>query len=308
MRASESVSVMTQKTMTVGVIGIGVMGSAIAARLLTQGAEVHVHDRDPGKFTELVARGATAHPTPASLTATVNTVITSLNTAAIVEQVVFGVDGVASAASPDKLLVDMSSIDPDATADMARRLNEIARMAWVDSPLSGGAPAARAGTLTLMLGGGDADVERAMEVLRHLAANMTHMGKSGSGQATKLINQVLCACNFLAVAEATHLALAAGVDAARIPAALANGRADSRILQEFMPKMAAFDCTPTGRIDNMLKDLEAVQRVAMRLRAPMPLTGLVAELHRMLVAAGIGDEDNAAYMKLFDFGRGQSAR
>ena len=299
---------MTQTAPRIGVIGIGVMGSAIATRLLAQGVAVHVHDRDAAKVAAEVARGAVAHPTPASLTEAVDAVILSLNTAAIVEQVVFGADGVAASASADKLLIDMSSIEPDATVEMARRLHDIGGMGWVDSPLSGGAPAASRGTLTLMLGGSDADVERARLVLRHLAANMTHMGASGTGQATKLINQVLCACNFLAVAEATNLALAAGVDAARIPAALANGRADSRILQEFMPKMAAFDYTPTGRIDNMLKDLEAVQRAALRLRAPMPLTGLVTELHRMLVAAGIGAEDSAAYMKLFDFGRGKSAR
>ena len=176
-------------------------------------------------------------------------------------------------------------------------------MGWVDAPLSGGAPAAAEGRLTLMMGGETGEVERARGVLSAIAANMTHMGPCGAGQTTKLINQVLCACNFLAVAEATRLALDAGVDAARIPAALAGGRADSRILQEFMGKMARSDLTPTGRIDNMLKDLEATQRFSMALRTPMPLTGLVAELHRMMVAAGIGGEDSAAYMKLFDFGR-----
>ena len=107
----------------------------------------------------------------------------------------------------------------------------------------------------------------------------------------------------MAVAEATRLALDAGVDATRIPAALAGGRADSRILQEFMGKMARFDLTPTGRIDNMLKDLEATQRFSMGLRTPMPLTNLIADLHRMMVAAGIGHEDSAAYMKMFDFGK-----
>ena len=156
-------------------------------------------------------------------------------------------------------------------------------------------------------GGSAAAVERARAVLGDLAANITRMGGNGAGQTTKLINQVLCACNFLAVAEATRLALDGKVDARKVPSALAGGRADSRILQEFMPKMAAFDYAPTGRIDNMLKNLEAVQRYAMALRTPMPLTGLVAELHRIMVAAGIGAEDSAAYMKLFDFGRGTSA-
>jgi 2-hydroxy-3-oxopropionate reductase len=236
-----------------------------------------------------------------------DTVILSLNTADIVEAVVFGSDGLAWHGAPGKLLVDMSSIDPKATAAMAARLRAETGMGWVDSPLSGGAPAAAEGRLTLMMGGESADVERARGLLSAVAANMTHMGPAGAGQTTKLINQVLCACQFLAVAEATRLALDAGVDAERIPAALAGGRADSRILQEFMGKMARLDLTPTGRIDNMLKDLEAVQGFAMSLRTPMPVTSLVADLHRMMVAAGMGAEDSAAYMKMFDFGRSAPA-
>jgi 2-hydroxy-3-oxopropionate reductase len=291
----------------VGVIGNGVMGSAIATRLLEQDVEVFAFDRDLSKMQPLSEKGAVAATSSASLTECVDVVITSLNTAEIVEAVVFGEQGVAEAASSEKLLIDMSSIDPKATAIMAERLVAETGMSWVDAPLSGGAPGALAGKLTLMIGGADAAVDRAKAVLDHLAANMTHMGGHGAGQTTKLINQVLCAANFLSVAEATRLALDGGVDAAKIPAALEGGRADSRILQEFMPKMAVYDYTPTGRIDNMLKDLEAVQRYASALRTPMPLTGMIAELHRMMVMAGIGPEDSAAYMKLFDFGRGPSA-
>lgn len=287
---------------TIGLIGVGVMGSAIATRFLERGRTVHLRDMDPQKLAPLVARGAIAMESVAALTQASDVIITSLNTAEIVEAVLFGADGVAAAAKPDRLFVDMSSIDPKATATLAARLERETGMAYVDAPLSGGAPAALAGRLTLMMGGSPEAVERAKAVLADVAANMTHMGPCGAGQTTKLINQVLCACNFLAVAEATRLALDGGVDAARIPQALAGGRADSRILQEFMGKMAAFDLTPTGRIDNMLKDLEAVQRYAMALRTPMPLTGLVTDLHRMMVAAGIGPEDSAAYMKLFDFG------
>ena len=291
----------------VGVVGVGVMGSAIATRLIARGHRLRLRDPDPARTAPLVEKGAVAAPSAAALAAEADFVVTSLNTAAIVERVVFGPEGIAAGAGPGKLLIDMSSIDPQATAAMAARLAAETGMAWVDAPLSGGAPAALEGRLTLMLGGSVAAVERARAVLGELADNITHMGGSGAGQTTKLINQVLCACNFLAVAEATRLALDGKVDAAKVPSALAGGRADSRILQEFMPKMAAFDYTPTGRIDNMLKDLEAVQRYAMALRTPMPLTGLVTELHRMMVAAGIGAEDSAAYMKLFDFGRGVSA-
>ena len=188
----------------VGIIGNGVMGSAIATRLLEQGVEVFVHDRDPATMQPLTEKGAVAATSSAGLTQCVDVVITSLNTAEIVEAVVFGKQGIAEAASPEKLLIDMSSIDPKATAIMAERLDAETGMAWVDSPLSGGAPGALAGKLTLMIGGANAAVERARSVLSPLAANMTHMGGSGAGQTTKLINQVLCAANFLSVAEATN--------------------------------------------------------------------------------------------------------
>lgn len=292
----------------IGIVGIGVMGSAIASRLLDCGHSLVVCDTDPAKTGPFASRGAAVTGSPSALTEAADLVITSLNTAAIVEQVVFGPNGLHEHAGSDKLLIDMSSIDPQATAVMAARLAADTGMGWVDAPLSGGAPAAREGRLTLMIGGEAAAVARADAVLRDLSANRTHMGPCGAGQTTKLINQVLCACNFLAVAEAARLARDGGVDASRIPAALAGGRADSRILQEFMPKMAVFDYTPTGRIDNMLKDLEAVQRYAAALRTPMPLTGLVTDLHRLLVRAGIGAEDSAAYMKLFDFGHGESGQ
>jgi 2-hydroxy-3-oxopropionate reductase len=298
---------MSEANLKIGLIGVGVMGTAIATRLLERGHELTVRDADPARLAPLVARGARAAGTGAELAREVDYVVASLNTADIVERVVFGPDGVAAGAGSGKLLIDMSSIDPKATAIMATRLEAETGMAWVDAPLSGGAPAALEGRLTLMLGGSVTAAERARTVLTELATNITHMGPSGAGQTTKLINQVLCACNFLAVAEATRLALDGKVDARKVPSALAGGRADSRILQEFMPKMAVFDYTPTGRIDNMLKDLEAVQRYAMALRTPMPLTGLVTELHRIMVAAGIGPEDSAACMKLFDFGRGSSA-
>ena len=126
------------------------------------------------------------------------------------------------------------------------------------------------------------------------------MGPTGAGQATKLVNQVLCAIQFQAVAEAVALAERAGVNAERIPAALAGGRADSRILQEFAAKMARRDFSPTGRLDNMLKDLDGVQALARATHTALPATAIVAEIHRALVGAGLGGEDNAVLMRQFD--------
>ena len=230
---------------TVAVIGNGIMGTAIATRLLEVGHKVTVFDLDREKIANLVSRGAVAAQSAASATGASDFVITSLNTAAIVRAAVFGTDGIAAEGTEKKMLVDMSSIDPVATGELSKELQEKTGMAWVDAPLSGGAPKALIGQLTVMAGGSEADVQRARAVMDSLCANYTHMGPCGAGQTTKLVNQVLCALGFQAVAEAVRLAQAGGVDAARIPSALAGGRADSNILQEFGPKMAARDYSPT---------------------------------------------------------------
>lgn len=286
--------------MRVAVIGVGVMGSAIAGRLLDTGATITLFNRSPDRCAPLAARGASVAHSPAEAASAADFVVLSLNSADIVEAVVFGPAGIASGADARALLVDMSSIAPARTAELAARLHAACGMGWVDAPLSGGAPAALRGELTLMLGGESADVARAEALLSRLSARRTHFGPAGAGQTVKLINQMLVASAFVAVAEATRFAEGHGVDATRLPAALAGGRADSRILQEFMAKMARRDYTPTGRIANMVKDLDAVETAAAARGLALPLTQVVAGLHRQLVAAGRGEEDNAALMRLFD--------
>ncbi|EJB06565.1 carbohydrate kinase, thermoresistant glucokinase family [Rhizobium leguminosarum bv. trifolii WSM597] len=284
----------------VAVIGAGIMGTAIVTRLIETGHKVSVFDLDAEKVSALTAKGAHAAGSVENAVSASEFCVLSLNHASIVRAVVFGEKGVAAAASAGKLLIDMSSIDPAETADMAKRLRAETGMAWVDCPLSGGVPGALGGKLTIMAGGSPEDFERARVVMRHLAANYTLMGASGAGQTTKLINQLFCAVLFQAVAEAVKLAEAGGVDPAAIPAALAGGRADSRILQEFMAKFAARDFSPTGRIDNMLKDLDSLQAFALKTKTPLPMTGAVVEIHRLLCAAGLGPKDSAEMMHLLD--------
>lgn len=286
----------------VAVIGVGIMGSAIARRLLECGHAVCVFDLDAAKVAALEQQGARAAGTAAAAASASDFVITSLNSAVVLERALFGEAGVAAAApaDPRRLLIDMSSIDPASTRRLAQLLHERTGMGFVDAPLSGGAPKALLGQLTVMAGGSEDDVARARAVMDSLCANYTRMGESGAGQTTKLVNQLLCAIGFQAVAEAVRLAEAGGVDASKLHAALAGGRADSQILREFGPKMAARDFTPTGRIDNMLKDLEAVQAFAQGERLPLPLAGAVSELHRAFVAAGLGAEDTAAMMRQFN--------
>jgi len=299
------VGVSTSDKATVAMIGVGIMGSSMTTRLLECGHRVTVFDRNPPKVAAVVEKGARAAGSPAGAAAASAFVITCVNSAAAVRSLVFGPSGVAEVADASKLLIDMSSIDPPSTRAMAEELERRTGMAWVDAPLSGGAPRAFEGRLTVMAGGTEEAVTRARAVMDDLCANYTHMGPSGAGQTTKLINQILVAITQQAVAEAVRFAEAGGVDASRISLALAGGRADSRILQEFGPKMAARDYAPTGRLDNMLKDLEAVQAFASQHRLPLPLTSLVSELHRTFVAAGIGAEHTAAMMKQFDGYRGE---
>lgn len=282
----------------IALIGAGAMGGAIGIRLAETGNRVTVFDLDSEKVQALVDKGASAAKTAADAAASSDFVILSLNSPVIVRRAVFGEAGVAAGAKPGTLIIDMSSIDPDATRQLAADA-EANSLRWVDSPLSGGAPKAMIGQLTLMAGGSAKDVADAYEVLKDIASNYTHMGPTGAGQTAKLINQLLCGLGFLAVAEATQLALDAGVDVEKIPLALKGGRADSAILQEYMPRFAAKDYRRTGRIDNMVKDLNGVQDLARRTNTAMPLTAVCAEVHRMLTAAGFGGEDQAALMEFF---------
>jgi len=284
----------------VAIIGVGMIGAAVAQRFLDCGHSVRLHTRSPEKLAPLVARGATAANSAAEAAQGCEFVITALNSAAIVEQAVLGPNGAAQGMDKSSVLIDMSSIDPPSTRRLAAALGDRCSAAWVDAPLSGGAPKALVGKLTVMAGGSAEAVAHAGELMRDLCANYTHMGPTGAGQTTKLVNQVLCALNNQAVAEAVRLAEAGGVDASLLPVALAGGRADSAALREFAPQMAARETPPTGALTNMLKDLEGVQALAHANRLALPLTSVVADQMRTFVAAGMGDAQIAAIMRQFD--------
>ncbi len=286
---------MTQK---IALIGAGAMGGAIGTRLVDTGNVLTVFDLNAERVQALVAMGARPAGSAAEAASVSDYVVSSLNSPKVVDAAVFGPDGVAEGAKPGTLIIDMSSIDPRATKALAARAAKTG-LRWVDSPLSGGPQKALTGELTLMAGGEAADVEEAHNVLKHVSSNYTHMGPSGAGQTTKLINQVLCGLGFMAIAEATQLAVDTGIDVAKIPKALKGGRADSVLLQEYMPRFSVKDYRRTGRIDNMVKDLDGAQDLARLTSTAMPLTAACAEIHRMLTAAGLGGEDQAALMEFF---------
>lgn len=290
---------MTDKLPALGFIGTGLMGEPIARALVEAGYPLTVWNRSETKTRALLDAGASAASSPAELTAASEFVLTCVTDARAVEAIVFGDQGIARTAHAGQVLVDHSSIRPAASREMAATLRRATGMGWIDAPVSGGAPGVRARTLVVMAGGAADDFARAEPIIRTYAGRVTRMGPEGAGQTTKLINQVLVGTGFVALAEACRLAENAGVDASLIADALAGGRADSNLLQAYLPKMAAGDTTVQGRLAIMVKDLDAVHEVAAETGTPMPLTMLALELHRILTARGLGDEDNSALLELY---------
>jgi len=282
-----------------GFIGLGLMGAPIALKLLENGYPLTVWGRSPAKLEPALQAGASRADSPAALTAASDIVLLCVSDGAAVEDVVFGQQGIAENASTDKLLIDHSSISPEHSRRMAERLLSKTGMPWLDAPVSGGPPGVANKTLVVMAGGETTVFERALPVITSYAGRCTLMGPSGAGQSTKLINQALVGSNFAVLAEVTQLALNAGIDATKIPQALAGGRADSQLLQEYMPRMAQADFTPLGRIGIVLKDLEMVAALARETNTATPMLGLARELHRLLTVHGLSEADNAAAIQLY---------
>lgn len=285
----------------IALIGVGLMGLPMALRLLEQGFQVTVRDLVGGRIAPALEAGASAAASPAEAARDADLVLLCVTGAKAVDEAVFGADGVATVASPGKLLIDHSTTDTQATREMAARLEAGTGMGWVDAPMSGGPPAAKAGELTIMAGGEAAHLARAGPALAALGGRVTHMGRVGAGQVAKMINQILVLDGFCLIAEALKLAENAGIDAARIPECLAGGYADSAVLRHHYAKMLARDYEPpSGYAKVALKDLDMVHDLAQATGTPTPMTDQAASLYRKLVANGHGELDVVAVLKLYE--------
>ncbi|HEX5078306.1 MAG TPA: NAD(P)-dependent oxidoreductase, partial [Geminicoccaceae bacterium] len=282
----------------IGFIGLGLMGHAFTRRLCACGYAVTGYDLVPEKLEAAARHGVRPAASAAEVAQASDLVQVCVMTASDLEQAVFGDQGVAAAASPQKILIDHSTTEVETTRRFAARLGETG-MGWIDAPVSGGPPAAAAGTLAIMAGGEAAHLARAASLLADLG-RCTHMGPVGSGQVTKMVNQVLVLANYCVLAEALSLAEAGGVDAARIPEALGAGYAGSTMLQRLYPRMLARDFAPAGYAFQALKDLDMVQALAKALTVPTPMTSQAATLFRILNAKGHGRLDGIAVLRLFD--------
>lgn len=287
------------KMATLGYIGTGLMGAPMAARLLAAGHPLTVWNRTAAKAQALVDKGAAMGESPADVASRSDIVFLCLTDTSAVEEAVFGDNGVARGARKGSVLVDFSSIQPDASVRMAERLKSETGMDWIDAPVSGGVPGAEAGTLAIMAGGAQDAFDRVEKVVLHMAARFTLMGPSGAGQTTKLCNQVIVGCTMAVLAEAARLATNAGVDATRLPEALAGGFADSKPLQIFLPRMVnAQHEPPLGHVYTMLKDLDSVCALARSCTSPVPFTAMAAEQFRLLTVRGGETADALEIFKL----------
>lgn len=277
----------------IGFCGMGTMGAAMASNLVRAGYRTTVWNRTPGRAEQPVALGAQEAASPAELARASGIVVICVSDTPDVEDVLFGADGLADGSAPGTLVIDCSTISPAASRTFAARLAERG-VAFVDAPVSGGSEGALRGTLTIMVGGAEADVERARPVLAAMGRSITHMGPVGAGQATKAVNQVILGGTYLGVAEGMVLAIKSGLDPEQVVEALSGGAAASWVLQNRAGRMIEDDYPLGFRIALHLKDLGIALGLAREVGASLPVAALAAQIEQGLVAQGHGDDDNAA--------------
>ena len=283
----------------IGFIGLGIMGRGMAANILRAGFPLTVWNRTPGRADELVAAGARLATSPADLAAHSDIVISCVSDTPDVEAVLFGPHGVVEGARAGTLVIDMSTISPQGAQQFAARLAERG-IGFLDAPVSGGSEGAARGTLSIMVGGPAALVERAMPVLQAMGKTITHVGDHGAGQTVKLVNQILVVGTMLAISEALVFAQASGVDLEKTLAAVSGGAAGSWMLTNRGPQVIRRDWRPGFTIDLQQKDLRLVLAAADAVGAPMLTTSTAFHLYRTLQAAGLGHEGNHALIKALE--------
>ncbi|OOQ46002.1 MULTISPECIES: NAD(P)-dependent oxidoreductase [Pseudomonas] len=285
---------------SLGFAGIGLMGLPMCRRLLAAGYPLAVWNRNPDKCKPLVEAGARQVASPAELCQYADVVMLCLADTSVVREVVFGPAGVVEGAKKGQLLVDFSSLEPNATREMAAELAAKTGMGWLDTPVSGGVVGAEAGSLAIMVGGELQDLERVRPVLLSLGQRVTHMGGVGAGQVTKACNQMIVACNALVIAEVVALAERSGVDASLIAEALAGGFADSKPLQILAPQMAQNRFEPVKwHVRTLLKDLDTAVKFSREQGSATPISGLAAQLMRLHGSQGFLEKDPSTLVQMY---------
>jgi 3-hydroxyisobutyrate dehydrogenase len=283
----------------VGFIGLGIMGQGMARNLLKAGYELRVWNRTADKMEALVAEGAIRSTNLAGLAVESDIIITCVSDTPDVVQVLTGEEGVIHGAQPGALVIDMSTISPDVTRQIAAQFTERG-VHTLDAPVSGGSEGAARGTLAIMVGGEVEQFERALPVLQAMGKAITHVGGHGDGQMVKLVNQILVVGYALSISEALLFAQAGGLDLKKTIEAVASGAAGSWMLSNRGPQILVRDWRPGFMIDLQQKDVRLVLAEADRLGLPVLMSSMVFNLYRTLQNDGLGAEGNHALIKALE--------
>lgn len=283
----------------IAVIGLGIMGGAMARNLLKAGFDVTVYNRTAARMKDFVQEGARAAASPAEAARQRDVIITNVTDTGDVEEVLFGPDGVAEGARPGTIVVDMSTISPEGTRRLAKRLMEKG-IIMLDAPVTGGDVGAREGTLSIMVGGPEEAYIRCQPVFDVLGRRIVRVGESGTGQTVKLVNQVIVALNLLAMAEGLAFASKSGVDVAEALAVVQAGAAGSWALDNLAPRVLDGDYAPGFMVALQQKDLRLALDSAAQLQLPLPGTGLVQQLLRSVEAYGEHSDGTQALVRALE--------
>ena len=284
--------------MKIGLIGLGIMGKPMAKNLLKAGYELVVNDRSQASIDEVVAAGA-SYATQAEIGESCDVVLTMLPNSPQVKEVMLGDDGVAAHMKAGSTFIDMSSINPVASKEIAAVL-EAKGIDMLDAPVSGGEPKAIDGTLSFMVGGKQEVFDKFKDLLGAMGASVVRCGDVGAGNTTKLANQIIVACNIQALAEALTLAQKAGVDPELVFQAIRGGLAGSTVMEAKAPMMIAGNDKPGFKIDLHIKDLNNALDCAHTVGSPLPMTAAVQEVMQWLHNNGCGQNDHSAIAKYYE--------
>lgn len=283
--------------MQLGFAGMGIMGSAMARNLLRAGHAVSVWNRTASKCEPLAAEGAAVAASLPELARAADIVFICVADTPDVEAVLFGPQGLVEGLGPGKIVVDHSTISPEATVAFAERVNALGA-AYLDAPVSGGETGAINATLTIMVGGEAAVLEQVRPYLTAMGKSIVHCGPQGSGQKVKAVNQVICALNILATSEGMLLAKRMGLDLEVVHQVVSSGAAASWMLSNLGPKMIANDFAPGFMIKLQAKDLRIAAASIEALGGGLPGTALTHRLFDEAVAAGLGEQGTQGLVNL----------
>ena len=285
-------------TTRIGFIGLGIMGKPMALNILQAGYNVTVNDLNADSVQALIDAGAISG-TPADMGATCDVIITMLPASHHVEQVVLGENGILHTATPGTILIDMSSISPVASVEIANQA-ALRGVEMLDAPVSGGEPKAIDGTLSIMVGGKEDIFNSVKPLLDVIGASVTLVGKNGSGVTTKLANQIIVNLNIAAMSEALTLAAKAGIDVEKMYHAIRGGLAGSAVLDAKVPLILERNFVAGGRIDINLKDMTNVMETAHEIGVPLPLSSQLVEIFHALKIDGKAADDHGGIIQYYE--------